>query len=254
MKRILFGITTLIFLSGCSFYSPKDVNPINTNLTYTNHDSILIEIYAKQFQWTVRYSGKDNILGDVNTGCIGPNNELGIISRTTIENQIDSINNVIEVLNQRKEIKQAHDNLNLKREQLVSQKSQLNTYLLATSEGQLNAATDDIVTKELHLPVGKQILFKFRSQDVIHSAYIPHFKLQMNCVPGVSTQFSFIPTKTTQEIKKELNNDSFEYFMICNKICGEGHYNMRMKVVVETEEKYNEWLEIQAYEKSPGLN
>lgn len=50
------------------------------------------------------------------------------------------------------------------------------------------ASADDIVTKELHLPVGKPVLFQFRSQDVIHSAYFPHFRAQMNCVPGAITK------------------------------------------------------------------
>ena len=50
-------------------------------------------------------------------------------------------------------------------------------------------AQDDIITTELHLPVGKPVLFKMRSQDVLHSAYMPHFRAQMNCVPGMVTQF-----------------------------------------------------------------
>ena len=55
-------------------------------------------------------------------------------------------------------------------------------------------AQDDIVVNELHLPVGRKVLFKMRSQDVLHSAYMPHFRAQMNCVPGMITQFSFTPT------------------------------------------------------------
>jgi cytochrome c oxidase subunit 2 len=44
-------------------------------------------------------------------------------------------------------------------------------------------------------------LLKFRSQDVIHSAFLPHFRVQMNCVPGITTQFGFTPTKTTEEMQ-----------------------------------------------------
>ena len=50
-------------------------------------------------------------------------------------------------------------------------------------------AQDDIVTDELHIPKGQKILFKMRSQDVLHSAYMPHFRAQMNCVPGNSVFF-----------------------------------------------------------------
>jgi cytochrome c oxidase subunit 2 len=40
-----------------------------------------------------------------------------------------------------------------------------------------------------------------RSQDVLHSAYMPHFRAQMNCVPGMVTNFSFIPTISTAEMR-----------------------------------------------------
>ena len=49
---------------------------------------------------------------------------------------------------------------------------------------------DDVVVQELHLPVGREIIFKMRSQDVLHSAYMPHFRAQMNCVPGMITEFA----------------------------------------------------------------
>src|SRR6056300_1419431 len=61
---------------------------------------------------------------------------------------------------------------------------------------------DDVVVSELHLPVGKKVLFKMRSQDVLHSAYMPHFRAQMNCVPGMITQFGFTPTVTTAEMRQ----------------------------------------------------
>jgi len=127
------------------------------------------------------------------------------------------------------------------------------TYFVTTTPEQLLAAEDDIVTRELHLPVGKKVLLKFRSQDVLHSAYLPHFRVQMNCVPGTTTQFAFTPTVTTLDMKKELEDDAFEYVMLCNKICGAAHYNMQMKVVVETEEEYNDWLTSQNTNKISNL-
>ena len=62
---------------------------------------------------------------------------------------------------------------------------------------------DDIIVREIHLVKDQQVLMKFRSQDVIHSAYMPHFNVQMNCVPGMSTQFAFTPTKTTKEMRED---------------------------------------------------
>lgn len=105
-----------------------------------------------------------------------------------------------------------------------------------------NAADDKIVKGEMHIPVNKAIQLVMRSQDVIHSAYLPHFRVQMNCVPGMKTQFNFVPKYTTQEMRKITNNPDFDYILLCNKICGAAHYNMQMKVVVDSEEDYNKWL------------
>jgi cytochrome c oxidase subunit 2 len=122
------------------------------------------------------------------------------------------------------------------------------------------AAGDDIIAKEIHLPVNKPILFKMRSQDVLHSAFMPHFRAQMNCVPGAVTQFQFTPTVTTAEMQadpyvvqqiEEINEIragmgedpyDFGYVLLCNKICGSAHYNMQLPIIVESEEEYNNWL------------
>ncbi len=122
------------------------------------------------------------------------------------------------------------------------------------------AAGDDIIAKEIHLPVNKPVLFKMRSQDVIHSAFMPHFRAQMNCVPGAVTQFQFTPTVTTadmqvdpyvmdqiqeiNEIRAGLGEDPYDfgYVLLCNKICGSAHYNMQLPIIVESEEEYNNWL------------
>ncbi len=129
---------------------------------------------------------------------------------------------------------------------------------------------DDKMANELLLPVGKKVVLKFRSQDVLHSAYFPHFRAQMNCVPGMVTQFAFTPSVTTEEMRSresiiskvnKINNIraeksqelianghealdpyAFDYLLLCNKICGASHYNMQLKVVVTTEEEYKEWL------------
>lgn len=129
---------------------------------------------------------------------------------------------------------------------------------------------DDIITTEIHLPVGKKVLFKMRSQDVLHSAYMPHFRAQMNCVPGMITQFAYTPTKTTEQMRQDpdivnkvkkinklraarsqkliakgeepLEPYVFNYLLLCNKICGKSHYNMQMNIIVESEEEYQQWL------------
>ena len=101
---------------------------------------------------------------------------------------------------------------------------------------------DRIVKGEFHLPVGKEVEFVFRSRDVIHSAYMPQFRAQMNTVPGVPTRFKMTPTITTDSMRTVLNDPEFDYVLLCNKVCGAAHFNMQMKVIVETEEQYAAWL------------
>jgi heme/copper-type cytochrome/quinol oxidase subunit 2 len=104
---------------------------------------------------------------------------------------------------------------------------------------------------EVHLVKGESVLLKFRSQDVIHSAYLPHFRVQMNCVPGMTTQFAFTPTQTTADMKEQEGED-FEFILLCNKICGTLHYNMQMRLIVETQEEHEKWLENSEQETLSG--
>jgi cytochrome c oxidase subunit 2 len=178
-------------------------------------------LYAQQFNWKARYGGEDNVLGDANVRFL-----------------------------------QDFDGKNL-------------VGIDATDPNGL----DDIIVQELHLPVGKEIIFKMRSQDVLHSAFMPHFRAQMNCVPGMITEFAFTPIKTTEQMRMEPdiiskvrkinkirkdNNEEliangeealepyiFDYLLLCNKVCGASHYNMQMKIIVETEEEFNKWIKSQ---------
>lgn len=101
---------------------------------------------------------------------------------------------------------------------------------------------DQIVKGEFHLPVGKEVEFVFRSRDVIHSAYMPQFRAQMNTVPGVPTRFKMTPTITTDSMRTVLENPDFDYVLLCNKVCGAAHFNMQMKIVIESQESYDAWL------------
>ncbi len=112
-------------------------------------------------------------------------------------------------------------------------------------------ANDDlIINDEFHLPKGKEVFFNFRSRDIIHSAYMPHFRAQMNCVPGQTTQFGFKPIYTTEEMRKITNNPKFEYQLLCNKICGGSHYNMGMIIVIDEPADYAKWVAEQTKTKT----
>jgi cytochrome c oxidase subunit II len=209
----IWTIIPVIVLSGLIMYGLYTWNDI---MYFDEEEEVIyVELYAKQFNWEARYSGEDNTLGKANVRLIEGVNTLGV----DLEDP---------------------------------------------------AANDDKVTNELHLPVGKKVVFKIRSQDVLHSAYMPHFRAQMNCVPGMVTQFVFVPTVTTAEMrldekmaakvikinkirsdksaklvaegKEALEPYTFDYLLLCNKICGASHYNMQMKIVVESPEDYKKWL------------
>jgi cytochrome c oxidase subunit 2 len=101
---------------------------------------------------------------------------------------------------------------------------------------------DDLRADTMYLPVNKTIRLNIRAQDVIHSCYMPHFRVQLNAVPGLPTFFKFTPTITTADMRNRLDNPDFEYLLYCNKICGGIHYNMKKIVRVVTEDEYQKWI------------
>jgi cytochrome c oxidase subunit 2 len=211
--EVIWSVIPAIVLAGLILYGLYAWS--NIMFIDKDEDVIEIELYAQQFKWTARYSGEDNVLGKANVRYIEGVNTLGIDASDP-------------------------------------------------------NAQDDKVVSELHIPKGKKIHFKIRSQDVLHSAYMPHFRAQMNCVPGMVTEFAFTPIYTTSEMRDmpfmqekvaninairtkksvelvangqaALDPYTFDYLLLCNKICGASHYNMQMKIVVDTPEEYKKWV------------
>ncbi|GAB2783132.1 hypothetical protein GCM10027275_28770 [Rhabdobacter roseus] len=94
---------------------------------------------------------------------------------------------------------------------------------------------------EMHIPVNKPVLLKIRARDVLHSVFIPHLRVKMDAVPGMPTRFWFVADKTTNEMRAELGNPDFDYEIACTEICGQGHFGMRMRLVIEDEVSYRKW-------------
>lgn len=132
----------------------------------------------------------------------------------------------------------------------------LKNYKLVTATNTLGvdykdrSSYDDLHADEIVIPVNKAVRLNIIAQDVIHSVYIPHFRVQMNAVPGLPTHFMFTPIFTTEEMRTKQNNPKFNYILLCNKICGSGHYNMQKIVRVVSESEYKTWLT----EQKPYLN
>jgi cytochrome c oxidase subunit 2 len=83
---------------------------------------------------------------------------------------------------------------------------------------------------ELHVPVDRQVHFKMHAQDVIHSFWVPEWRIKKDNVPGITTTAIVTPDKVGT------------YQLICTELCGFGHASMRAKVVVEPAAKFREWV------------
>ena len=217
--EMIWTIIPVITLAGLILYGLYTWTDIMT--VEENDEALVVELYAQQFNWKARYAGEDGVLGDANVRFLQDFEGRNLVG-------ID-----------------------------------------ATDPN----GFDDVVVQELHLPVGREVIFKMRSQDVLHSAYMPHFRAQMNCVPGMITEFAFTPNKTTEEMRQDpdvtakvkkinkirvekskelvasgdmaLDPYEFDFLVLCNKICGASHYNMQMKIIVETEQEFEEWMNSQ---------
>ena len=226
----------------------------NWNETTSNakKESIRVELFSKQFDWTARYSGEDNTLGRFDYKLTTDANELALMTTETIDSAIFNMENgptgiksLESKLNDRKVIMVPEDREKMEND--FSRKQRLFRLLYqmkARHNSKIDAqAWDDIIQKDtLYLCVNKEYEFNFRAKDVIHSAYFPHFRVQMNTVPGMTTRFKFTPDVTTKEMRKKKNDEKFNYVLMCNKICGGAHYKMKMMVVVLPEAEYTAWM------------
>jgi cytochrome c oxidase subunit 2 len=64
----------------------------------------------------------------------------------------------------------------------------------------------------------------------------------MDAVPGLQTQFHFVPTKTTEEMRTITGNPKFNYELACTEVCGKGHSAMRFIIVVDEPTDYKKWF------------
>jgi cytochrome c oxidase subunit 2 len=83
---------------------------------------------------------------------------------------------------------------------------------------------------EFHVPVNRQVQFKMHAQDVIHSFWVPEWRIKKDNVPGITTTAIVTPDKVGT------------YQLICTELCGFGHASMRAKVVVESPARFQKWV------------
>ncbi len=107
-------------------------------------------------------------------------------------------------------------------------------------DGQLGTGDDFTLRNQLHIPVNQAIVVRLTSEDVIHSFYIPQFRIKQDAVPGMHINAWFQATQTG------------EYEIGCAELCGMGHYKMRARVFVHTPEEFNAWMAAQAAGEGGG--
>ncbi|MEL6536460.1 MAG: cytochrome c oxidase subunit II [Bacteroidota bacterium] len=116
------------------------------------------------------------------------------------------------------------------------------------------ASLDDFMPPEVHVPKGQEVNIKIRARDVLHSVFIPHMRVKMDAVPGMPTNFKFTPTLTTEEMRAELGDPEFNYEIACTEVCGRGHFSMRLILVIDEPEEYEEWYAAQTEKTFLDLN
>lgn len=104
-----------------------------------------------------------------------------------------------------------------------------------------NSFDDFQSSTELHIPKGKPVLLRIKARDVLHSLYIPHMRVKMDAVPGMPTKFWFVADKSTEDMRKELGDQEFEYEIACAEICGKSHFGMRIVLKVDEPADYAKW-------------
>jgi cytochrome c oxidase subunit 2 len=247
--EMVWTVIPAIVFCGLIFYGLKIWN--DTLAKEIEGDKLTVELYARQFDWHARYSGADKTLGEANYSLISDANALGLITAETIQAQFDTINaRRSRVMHKLESFPLAADIPELEKtfSQYNHQLQLINQFKKTNEATKYIKAYDDFVIApggEIHFPINKPIELKMRSQDVIHSAYLPHFRVHMYCVPGMVTSFAFVPTVTTSDMKAKLNDPTFDYLLYCNNICGSAHYNMQMKIVIDNEVDYERWVKKQ---------
>ena len=97
-----------------------------------------------------------------------------------------------------------------------------------------NGKDDLVLLNDIHLPVNKPVRIRLRSKDVIHSFYVPNFRVRQDTVPGMTIDIWFVPTQTG------------EFELACSQLCGFGHYSMKGLVDVVSPDEFEKWLHDQA--------
>ena len=120
----------------------------------------------------------------------------------------------------------------------------------AGPDGKFDTDDDTLTLNFLHVPVDTKVTIQLRTQDVLHSFFLPNLRLKQDTVPGLTINQWFEATKTTEQARKERNDPAFNYEIACAELCGLGHYSMRGFLVVHSKESFFAWQDKQYVEEA----
>ena len=100
----------------------------------------------------------------------------------------------------------------------------------AGPDKEMGTEDDVFVVNDLHVPVDEEVVVVIKSQDVLHSFFLPNLRVKQDIVPGMKQFVWFEATRTGV------------YDLVCAELCGWGHYKMRGQLTVESREKFDKWL------------
>ena len=103
-------------------------------------------------------------------------------------------------------------------------------------DGSLNTPDDLVTLNQMHVPVGRPVVVSLRSKDVIHSFFLPEFRVKQDAVPGMTTRIWFEATRVGN------------WEIACAELCGLGHYRMKGFITVDSPEDFQKWLAEQTAE------
>ena len=112
-----------------------------------------------------------------------------------------------------------------------------------------NAKDDLTEINQLNIPVDRPILVHLSTKDVIHSFGLYEMRVKQDAIPGMDTPVWFIPSVTTEDMRKKLGIPDFDYEITCSQLCGLGHYRMRGFVNVQSQADFQKWLADQQKEQ-----
>ena len=106
---------------------------------------------------------------------------------------------------------------------------------------------DDILAPKMYIPVNTRVLIDLNSVDVIHSFFLPNFRIKQDALPGLTGQVWLEATKTSRQvIGMEADGSPKPFDIVCAELCGQGHYKMRGQLFVVSQEEYEAFLEEEA--------